>query len=124
MKFIKKILRLLPILFIIGCLLSCIIYSIGVRTNNLSPLYYFDFENGLWDDFNDCIMQIINNNDYFSGNLYTWIYNNISNSYLVTWSYCVLCYELFLSLIFLMFDIINMVFNWANKWINKGVEID
>lgn len=124
MKYIKKILRLLPILFIIGSIISCVVYSRVLTSEGLSPLYYFQFEDGSWDGINDSLMAIINSNSYFSGNLYTWISNNISNSFLVTWSYCILCYELFLSLIFLMFDVINMVFSWANKWINKGADID
>lgn len=123
MKFIKKILRLLPILLILSCLISCVVYSIVLRPNDFGPLYYFNLEDGLWDNIDNSIMFIINGNSYIM-NLFTWITNNISNSYLVTWSFCVMCYELFLSLIFLMFDIINMVFNWANKWINKGVKID
>lgn len=123
MKYVKKILRLIPLLFLIGAIISCIVYSNNTSVNEIyGPLEYFNFEGGPWDNFNDSMSFIISN-PIFS-DIELWISNNISNSYLVIWSFYIMCYELFLSLIFLMFDCINLVFIWANKFINKGVDLD
>lgn len=122
MKLVKKILRLLPLLFIIGGIISSIIYSNRNVNELFSPLDYFNFEGGTWDNFNDSISIIISNPIF--ENLYYWVADNISNSYLVSWSFCILVYELYLSLCFLMFDFINMVFDWSNKFIKKGKKLD
>lgn len=126
MKYVKKLLRLLPLFIIISCLLSCIFYSFNQNAiingaNYYDPLYFFGIEGGVWDSIYDTFSAI-------SGGIFDellmWFNYNISQSYLLDFAFYILVYELFLSLLFLMFDVINLVFVWANKFVNKGVELD
>lgn len=140
MKLVKKLLRLLPLFVIIGVLFISFSKNNGflVRestsnnsSNNTSNTNYF--YNSFYQVFDDELIgvvsqyadelplyaQIENVFDDITG----YQYNEFNNSYL-RFSLVVLIYELYLSFMFLIFDVFNFMLGVANKWIKKGGNLD
>lgn len=115
MKFVKKLLRLFPIVLLLFPMLA-MIFNYGMSVNlsdlNITASWFtniYDLFYGLIGPFEPLLQ---------------WFDVNIVDNTILTLSFCVMCYELYLSLIFIMFDIINIVISWTNKFINKGVDLD
>lgn len=125
MKLVKKIIRLLPIFSILAPYLT-LIFNKGVF-NGLSSLselhnYLIDCYSTSLQIFYGPILKIREISP-FSG-LFTWWINLVGdNDFLIT-AFCIMSYELLVSLLFIMFDFINIVFNWANKFLKKGSDVD
>lgn len=117
MKIIKKLLRLLPIFLLLTYFISIIFNQNGYSNPNELALY-LDIESGYLDAIVDSYTYLVPN-DFLA-----WFNTNVSSNYLLQLSLSTLFYELYLSLAFLCFDFINMVFSWANKLMNKGGNLD
>lgn len=115
MKYVKKLLRLLPIALLLFPMLA-MIFNYGMSVNltdlNITASWFtdiYDLFYGLIGPFEPLLQ---------------WFDVNIVDNTILTLSFSVMCYELYLSLIFIMFDLINVIISWTNKFINKGVDLD
>lgn len=117
MKLIKKLLRLLPIFLLLTYFIS-IIFNKNGYTDPRDLVSFLDIETGNFDVIVDSFTYLVPNK------FLTWFNTNVNSNYLLQLSLSTLFYELYLSLAFLCFDFINMVFSWANKLMNKGGNLD
>lgn len=122
MKLVKKILRLLPLLLFLYIAVLCIFSKntniLSLSNNeimNIFDLYYL----GFGESINELMFK-----SAFPLGLSAWFLENFGNSSFLIIPLFVIWYELLLSLLFLCYDFINMVFDWANKFIKKGRNID
>lgn len=123
MKLVRKLLRILPILvYIIMLLCLCCYAKNETYGYNISDLFnWFDIEGGYYESIMDSFAFI--SNDTFN-NFRNWFTSNISGSYYLFYAFNILVYELFLSLLFLFFDVFNFIIGIGRNWLNKGESLN
>lgn len=115
MKYVKKVLRLFPFVLLFFPMLAMIFndgMSVGLGDLSITGSWFID----IYDLFYGLIGPF--------EPLLQWFDINVVDNTILTLSFSVMCYELYLSLIFIMFDLINVIISWTNKFINKGVDLD
>lgn len=125
MKLIKKIIRLLPIFSILAPFLA-FFFNKGVFNGltSINELHnYIDaFYTSCLTNFYEPILRLLYAPPFT--NLFTWWRDFTGNNDFLNLAFCIMCYELLISLLFIMFDFLNMIFDWANKFIKKGRNLD
>lgn len=128
MKCVKKFIRLLPIIYLLFLFLI-FIFNDGVFTlftnaeiDGLgSFIDIFTIDSGAWDYFVDTFLSMCGPLQPISD----WIYDNITTSYFVYgFAVPILCYELWCSLLFLMFDVFNWFLSLGRNLLKKGGKYD
>lgn len=122
MKLVKKILRLLPFVFVLYSMLLPMFTRLPFDVSNYSLYGTLDYFGGNFDPIIEQFYNIFYNSLFEDINF--WFIENVADSIFTQIAFGTLVYELYLSLLFLLFDFINMIFGWANKFINKGVDFD
>ena len=117
MKLVKKLLRLLPIIYLIFVFLCIILSSNQQMFTKEFSLFFdnIDLTTGTWDDFFEFNYYILIPYDFRA-----WFESYLSSNYLLLTSLSILFYELYLSIAFIMFDLFNFILALANKFIVKG----
>lgn len=122
MKLVKKILRLLPLIILLYAMLLPMFTKLPFNVEDYDFTSFMNLFGGYFDIILDEFYYTYGGTPFEY--LYIWFENNIVASSILSISFGVLAYELFLSLMFLFYDFINMIFSWANKLMNKGGNLD
>lgn len=139
MKLVKKLLRLLPLFMVFGVLIISFSKNNGflireartTSSNGTDNVNYF--YNSYYQIFSDELygfvseyadeLPLFSSIESVFDNITGYGYNEYNNSYL-RFALAVLVYELYLSFMFLFFDVFNFILGIANKWIKKGGNLD
>lgn len=119
-QWIEFILRLLPFLMLLLYVIAHIFAF--QKTGNLSSLFSDGLLSFISSTIDFFVSDIFNIADIVGlGNLfdsfYQWVNTNISDNIFTNFVISILVYETLLSLIFLLFDFINFIIEFARKWL-------
>lgn len=107
---VRYILYLLPFVYIVY---ACVVYKTTGSNEALS----------LYNNTMTSITNSISTNPYFSS-FYTWFTNNISHGLgYVNNAFAYCCYMLLIEFVLLFKNVLMYLFNVANAWLEKGVEL-
>lgn len=130
MKLVRKFIRLLPIIYLLFIFLV-LIFGKGVWEN-------IGTYTTLEEKIHVIVSSININSSVFEGIILLfeelqgpfivilqWFQNNMGvDNYFIQIIFSILCYELWCSLIFLLFDVFSFIFNVAEAWLRKGEKLN
>lgn len=118
-QWIEFILRLLPFLMLLLYVIAHILSF--QKTGNISALFddLVTFFVNVIGEFNESLFNLddMNSIGYLFVNIRDWVFENITNNVIISFIINILVYETLLSLIFLLFDFINFIIEFARKWL-------
>lgn len=132
MKLVRKLLRLFPFIILFSIIILTCFFVKGTFAqydtesglgsfDNLFSQFYKNFIT-LWDTYGMQFFDIFG----IGSRISKFLNDNsiLSNDFVVDFSLSTLSYELFLSIMFLFFDVFNFMIGVASNWLQKGENLN